>query len=94
MDEVTMGNDEFILYIRKRYPDCRQRNSDLGHQIWVWIQDADGNAAKAGEDRQCLWGEVGPHIGDHLLPKTATQFTFRRDLLPDLYAYLDTLGER
>ncbi len=92
--EVVMGNDEFILYVRKRYPGCRQRNSDLGHQLWEWIQGADDNARKVREDQPCVWGEVGPHIGDHRLPKTATQFIFNRDILPSLYAFLDTLGER
>jgi hypothetical protein len=90
--DVEMGNDEFILYIRKRYPGCTQRNDRLGRQIWEWIQGADGNARKVREDQPCYWGDVGPFIGDDRLPQTAAQFAFSRDILPGLYALLDRLG--
>jgi hypothetical protein len=50
---MTMGNDEFILYIRKRYPDCATSNDALGRGIWRWIRAADPQASKLVEDEDC-----------------------------------------
>ena len=33
---ITMGNDEFILYIRKNY-NCSLTNDRLGRMIWKWM---------------------------------------------------------
>jgi len=87
--KITMGNDEFILYIRKNNKNCKISNDQLGKSIWVWIQDKDGNAVQKGEIN-CLWGENANHINALDLPKTATQFEFDRKILPELYDYLDT----
>jgi transcriptional regulator with XRE-family HTH domain len=34
---ITMGNDEFILYIRKNHPHCATSNDQLGKCIWQGI---------------------------------------------------------
>lgn len=90
-----MGNDEFILYIRKRYPLCNIATDDLGKRIWVWILEKDKSAVQDKEDVPCLWASnTGDKNIDRLrLPKAATQFEFDRNILPDLYSYLDELGE-
>lgn len=86
---ITMGNDEFILFIRKNHPNCATSNDQLGKLIWKWIKDHDAMAEQLNEDK-CLWGE----IGETKLPKTAMQFRFERKVLPELYEHLFELGSR
>ena len=90
---IEMGNDEFILYIRKRYRGCNETNKELGRKIWQWISVNDPNAIQTEEDRPCYWGDSGDFIAENRLPKTATQFSFRTDILTGLFEYLDELGK-
>ncbi len=90
---ISMGNDKFILYIRKRYPDCSITNEHLGRCIWAWMQEHDLTAEKSTVDEACYWGNSGSFIAPQQLPKTATQFGFDRAILPDLYTFLDHLGQ-
>ena len=91
---IQMGNDEFILYIRKNHPNCVKSNDLLGKRIWEWIEKQDATAEQIGDGKSvpCRWGDTGAHIGETNLPKTATQFRFERKLLPELYDLLDELG--
>jgi transcriptional regulator with XRE-family HTH domain len=91
---ISMGNDEFILYVRKNHPNCAKSNDDLGKKIWDWIERHDAMAKQLNDGKSvpCSWGETGAHIGETKLPKTATQFRFERKLLPELYDHLDVLG--
>lgn len=91
---IQMGNDEFILYIRKNYPNCATSNDDLGKRIWKWIKERDATAEKAGNSDAvpCFWGDTAANIGETKLPQKATQFRFERSLLPTLYDHLDALG--
>lgn len=88
-----MGNDEFILYIRKNY-NCNVSNPQLGKLIWIWIREHDENALQIQKDRPCEWGDKFDTLDGMGLPKTATQFEFDRSLLPELYDYLDRLGQQ
>lgn len=54
--KITMGNDEFILYIRKNY-NCNVSNPQLGKLIWVWIRYHDSNAQQTEKDKACKWGD-------------------------------------
>ena len=98
---ITMGNDEFVLFIRKNYPKCSKENADLGHRIWQWIRENDrtayrvdqaGNRTDNEVDVPCLWGDTGAQIVENKLPYTAAQFRFERSLLPALYEHLEALG--
>lgn len=92
-DMIQMGSDEFILYIRKNFPENRTPNNQLGKRIWEWLQEQiSARAEKRTEDAPCLWGDSGPFISPTSLPKTAAQFRFSRSILPALYAFLDNLG--
>lgn len=95
-NNIIMGNDEFILYIRKQYPNCQINTRDLGRFIWEWILVHDLNAKQVTEDMPCLWETKNgaKNINEKKLPKTATQFEFNRYLLPELYDYLDKLGKQ
>ena len=93
MRRIIMGNDEFILYIRKNYRNCSTVNSQLGKKIWIWITEHDANSKQIFEDQESEWGSDFDNNQGTGLPKTATQFEFNRDLLPDLYGYLDVLGD-
>lgn len=88
-------NDGFILYIRKRYPDCEKLNKILGRKIWKEIQKQDRDSKIVEKDRPCYWGKTGAFISEHSeLPKTAAQFSFDIDILPELYEFLNELGEQ
>ena len=91
---IQMGNDEFILYIRKNHPSCATSNDRLGRLIWKWIYGSDPTAEQVGggESVPCFWGATAANIDETKLPKTATQFQFERRLLPELYDHLDALG--
>lgn len=84
---IKMGNDEFILYIRKHKHGYKLSNDQLGKKIWEWIREKDLNATLIEPDQSCLWTKDG--VND--LPKTAALFKFERAILPALYDYLDTL---
>src|SRR5690606_10737403 len=38
MNRIRMGNDEFILNIRKN-GECPLTNDQLGRRVWVWLRD-------------------------------------------------------
>jgi len=90
--KIVMGNDEFILYIRKHTDSCTIKNDRLGRLIWEWLRDRD--AIKTEEDKPCHWGDSTVNTDDLGLPKTATQFKFEITLLPELYNYLDDLSKK
>lgn len=84
---IQMGNDEFILYIKKIYKSCKTPNQELGQQIWARLEAIPGADAKQEKlNEPCLWPI------DNDLPKTAAQFSFNRSVLPKLYDCLDELG--
>lgn len=68
----------------------------MGRFIWEWILEHDPNAKQVIEDMPCIWEtKTGvKNINEKKLPKTATQFEFKRILLPELYGYLDELGSK
>lgn len=88
--KIQMGNDEFILYIRKT-SKCKSKNDDLGRKVWKWLEKKGGKKLFNGKKQPCLWGESAANIDPFILPKKATQFEFDRDLLPKLYEHLDVL---
>jgi hypothetical protein len=94
---ITMGNDEFILYIRKNNPDCQIPNGQLGKMIWQWLEkngrDENEPLPKIVErDHPCRWRN-SPEITSELsLPKTATQFEFSIAKLPQLYTFLGDIN--
>lgn len=91
--KITMGNDEFILYIRKKYPECSITNDNLGKKIWQWIKEHDSTAEKVKSNLPAYWGKTGSFIDALKLPKTADQFAFKRNLLPELFDFLDLIGK-
>lgn len=91
---IVLGNDEFLLYIRKQYRNCRTTNDTLGRQIWIWLRNVDSAARKVQEE-PCYWSSAAADFLDaQRLPRTATQFEFDRNVLPELYGYLDELGQQ
>ncbi len=91
--KIKMGNDEFILYIRKT-SDCRTSTKKLGKQIWVWLKAKGAKKLFNKKPQPCYWGDSGDSIKEDKLPKDATQFEFDRSLLPSLYNYLDELKQK
>lgn len=85
------GNDCFIFYIRKNFPDCKYDNQVLGRLIWLWIKKY-ANGVKLGIPQKCDWKEYADKVGKFELPNKATQFEFDEDCLAFLYAELNRLG--
>jgi len=90
METIKMGNDEFILYIRKWHPDCKTSTQQLGKAIWIWLRNK--NAKKLKEQPQHAYWVKAEKVELEMLPEYATQFEFERSLLPLLYDKLDELG--
>jgi hypothetical protein len=89
---IRMGNDEFILYIRKWHPNCQASTKQLGKNIWKWLRDR--KAKKIKEQPQHTYWVKAEKVEIDMLPEHATQFLFDRNLLPELYGYLDELGSK
>jgi hypothetical protein len=89
---MEMGNDEFILYVRKHHPQCHLATHNLGRQIWEKIRVLDPGAREVRQGAPCYWGHTGNFVAQDKLPKTSTQFEFDGDILPELYVFLDALG--
>lgn len=91
---IKMGNDEFILYVRKNFPECQIANAQLGKKIWNWLKENNPSAEIAEPDKPCLWSNSDEITSDISLPKTATQFQFSIEILPQLYSFLNELGKK
>jgi len=89
---IRMGNDEFILYIRKTYPNCKTTTRQLGKSIWEWLRK--NEATKIQEQPQHTYWVKAEKVEIEMLPEHATQFEFDRSLLPELYKFLDELGSK
>lgn len=90
---VKMGNDEFILFIRKNFPNCGLTSDVLGKRIWSWLSgNATASASQIEPDKPCYWGSQGSFISDIQLPKTAMQFEFNAVVLSELYRFLISIG--
>lgn len=93
--KITMGNDEFILYIRKNY-NCSLTNDRIGRMVWKWIRENSKGIDKEKDIKHnipCLWQTHKIKTYGVGLPRTASQITFNRKLLPKLYGFLDELGQ-
>lgn len=102
MRTITMGSDEFILYIRKQHPNCQTTTTILGFRIALWMSGKgfyDPNAEEGepfcNNEQRSYWvtEENEEFIRSISLPLTANQYTFDRALLPELYDFLDELGQ-
>lgn len=90
MSKIEMGNDIFILYVRKQNRAIDLKNDRLGRMIWEWIRD-NANGIQIVKSEDCKWGQGANNVQPDELPYTATQFEFDRDKLPALFDYLDSL---
>ena len=90
-NRLRIGNDELILHIRKNF-ECPLTNDQLGKRIWIWLRD-NASGEKIEEDRPCIWGSDSTFVSALLLPKTAAQFEFNLDALPDLFRFLQLLAQ-
>ena len=75
--KIQMGNDEFILYIRKTSV-CQKTNDHLGREIWKWLRDKGAVKLYNEKPQPCYWDPVGQSIDEKRLPQDATQFEFDR----------------
>lgn len=102
MRTIIMGSDEFILYIRKQHPNCQTTTQVLGRKIADFMiaqgfydQNANKGEPFCNNEQRSYWvtEENEEFIRSISLPLTANQYTFDRALLPELYDFLDELGQ-
>lgn len=91
-NKIRMGNDEFILYIRKWHPSCKTITKDLGKTIWKWLRKK--GAIKCSIKPKHSYWDKSDKVNKDMLPAHATQFIFDRSLLSEMYEYLDELGTK
>ena len=89
---IRMGNDEFILHIRKHFQNCEISNDQLGKTIWQWLRDNDPTAEIVERDEPCQWGNSPEITSETTLPKTAAQFRFSINILPRLYEFIGNMA--
>ncbi len=88
-DKIIIGNDDLILYIRKRHKGCKLKNNDIGRKTWAFMRKELGTKKRGSQ--KVIW-DWGKGTTAEKLPKTAHQFELDPDRLPELYRYLDELG--
>ncbi len=86
---IVMGNDEFILYVRKHNRNCKLQNNELGKKIWEKVKELDPNAKVVAEDKASYWDLHAVMVAPDKLPKTSDQMEFDRNILPGIYDFLD-----
>ena len=88
IDEITIGADELILWLRKNgkaLSSTTDKAHGLGFEISRVMKSL--NAEQLNEE-PCFWGETGSFIDQYQLPKTAMQYRITVDMLPELYRQL------
>ncbi|MEI7422006.1 MAG: hypothetical protein WCK18_07920 [Prolixibacteraceae bacterium] len=53
--KIQMGNDEFILYIRKT-SKCSYTNDTLGRLIFEWLETRGAIKLYNEKAQPCMWG--------------------------------------
>lgn len=97
MPRIIMGNDEFILFIRKeciRKNNCTPISSTtiLGKTIGDWL-NKNINGLVQLNNEPCYWMSPDKDTPTPMgLPYTATQFEFEDIYLIDIYRFLSTLA--
>lgn len=86
---IRIGTDELILHMRKNSYGQGRTTAELGRLIGKQLQDWGGTVIQ--KDVRCHWGNSGSFVDANDLPKTATQFSFDPNRLPQIYAFLRTL---
>jgi hypothetical protein len=89
---IVIGNDEFILYVRKHNQACKLDNETLGKQICEKIKSLDPNAKIVEENKASYWDLHGVSVAKDKLPATSAQMEFDREILPKLYDFLDQVS--
>ncbi|MCF0200478.1 MAG: hypothetical protein HUK16_03770 [Bacteroidales bacterium] len=87
MDEIIIGADELILWLRKNRIAEQTQTNTLGLRI---LRIMEANGATRLEDVPVYWPiiENHEHIGAFQLPQSATQYRVQIDSLPAIYRAL------
>jgi hypothetical protein len=97
MTTIKLGNDDFILFIRKNQRQGGKasltKNNQLGSDIWKFIRD-NKIGAKVNEDSiPCQWNPIECNDEGFGLPKNATQFNIDTSKLKILYDKLYEISQ-
>jgi len=97
METIRLGNDDFILFIRKNQKNggkaFETKNNHLGRTIWKFIEEKDLGNKVSDESIPCKWNPIDCNDEGLGLPKTATQFDIDICMLPKLYDFLHKLSQ-
>lgn len=98
MGTIRLGNDDFILFIRKNQRKGGKasitRNNQLGSEIWQFIRDTKiGIKADNGESVPCKWNPIQCNDEGFGLPKNATQFDINISKIKELFDKLYEISQ-
>lgn len=97
MKTIKLGNDEFILFIRKNQVDggkaSKTKNNQLGIEIWEFIRDNEIGSKVTEESVPCKWNPIKCNDEGFGLPKNATQFNIDISRLSELYGRLYKISQ-
>lgn len=97
MEKIRLGNDDFILFIRKNQKNrgkaSETKNNHLGRRIWKFIEEKNLGTKVSEESIPCKWDPKGCDDEGLGLPKRATQFDIDICMLPKLYDFLRELSQ-
>jgi len=89
-DTINLGTLILLYRIRTRFPDCTLSNNEISKRVIVFLRR---------EDPDCIVGERQPIpalrdvIYPSTMPKTVRDLTFNRQLLPELFTFIDNLAK-
>lgn len=88
MNNIVIGADEIILWLRKNNKKSTISNKLLGKDIHdLIVHELNGNLIE--EDKPCIWQIDNIEITNELfLPKTAAQYTLSVNKMTELYNVL------
>ncbi len=97
MATVKLGNDDFILFIRKNQRQGGKasvtKNNQLGSDIWKFIRDSKIGDKVNDDSIPCQWNPIECNDEGLGLPKNATQFNIETTKLEILYNKLYEMSQ-
>ena len=98
MSEIKIGNDDFILYIRKNQRAdglmSKTKNDRIGRMIWEFIRDNKFGKKVSEDSVSCIWNPIGCNDDGFGLPKNATQFYIDTSKVEVIYDELYLMSQR
>jgi len=85
VENILIGSDELILWIRKNFNNIKITNDKIGKKIHDIIV-VDFKGIQIEEDKQCIWSTSDKEtVNENRLPKTAAQYSISLLRINEVY---------